>query len=246
MGATAGVGGLGEGQLVQTRHYDMQEFIQAEHSPGNHGAVSAQLMRLHREVLAMNAPMVLECGVNRGQSTGFFAWACEQNGGRLVSVDINNCSDAIVSPVWTFIQSDDTRQDIIFAQVPQLYHSIDFLYIDSLHTARHVEKLLMLYYLHVRQGGIIAVDDVDPLPYLRGKPKDNKTQEITWRQMGAAVRHFFYANEDALRMEIYYGSTGLAIIRKLVPAGTPPRSPRSIRPRHFSVRDTLKRWIGYA
>jgi len=232
--------------MVTTKYYDMETFIAAEYEPTNRGFVASQLMRLHREALAMQSPVIFECGVNQGYSTGFLAWACEKNGGILISVDINDCSDAVESSVWTFIQSDDAQQDVIFQRAPQLKLGIDFMYIDSLHSPKHVEKLLMLYYPYIKQGGIIAVDDVDPLPYLNGKRKDNIRQEIIWRAMGEVVRRFFYANEGDVVLEMYYGSTGLAILRKFSPLGTEAKPPSSVRLRRFSLRESLKMWLGYS
>ena len=71
--------------MVQTRHYDLPAVFDAHGQPGVFGKVATQLMCLHRLVRQFDAPLVLECGVNEGWSSGVLAHACEQEGGRPVS-----------------------------------------------------------------------------------------------------------------------------------------------------------------
>lgn len=229
--------------MVETKYYDLEQIFASENEHSVMGKVSDQLMRLHRLALTFDQPVILECGVNQGWSTGIFAHACEQNGGQLISVDINDCSDAIVSDCWTFIQSDDSDQDYVFSQAPVLKDGIDIIYIDSLHAAGHVRRLLENYYPYINQGGYIAVDDVDPGPYMAGRRKDDAEREIAWRRIGDVVRDFFYSNEDDLKLEMHYGSTGLAIITKLVPAGQAASFQRSPR-RYFTLRSFVKSLLG--
>ncbi len=64
--------------MVETRHYDLQSVFAAAGEGGVFGKVPTQLMVLHRAVSQMTAPVILECGVNKGWSTGVIADACEE------------------------------------------------------------------------------------------------------------------------------------------------------------------------
>ncbi|MCY3906124.1 MAG: class I SAM-dependent methyltransferase [Anaerolineaceae bacterium] len=229
--------------MVQTRHYDLSAVFEADGQPGVLGKVATQLMSLHRLVQQFHAPLVLECGVNEGWSSGVLAHACEQQAGRLVSLDIADCSSAIESEVWTFIQTDDADQDFILSRAPELAQGIDVVYIDSLHSPRHVAKLIALWYPLVKQGGYLAFDDVDPGPFMQGRRKDNADMEVVWRGIADAVLDFFHANEDDLLLEFHFGSTGLAIMKKLARRDKMPRPARRLRRRHFTLRSLARQLL---
>ncbi len=229
--------------MVQTRHYQLQTVLDGNGQPGVFGKVATQLMCLHQLVQQFDAPLVLECGVNEGWSSGVLAHACEQQAGRLVSLDIADCSAAIESEVWTFIQTDDADLDHVISQVPELAQGIDIVYIDSLHSPRHVAKLIPLYYPLVKQGGYLAFDDVDPGPFMQGRRKDNANMEVVWRGIADTVLDFFHANEDDLLLEIHYGSTGLAVMQKLAPMNRPPLPAKRLRRRYFTLRSLARQLL---
>lgn len=227
--------------MVRTKHVRLDEIFAADGQSGVFGKVATQLMQLHRKASQCERPTVLECGVHQGWSTAVLAHACEATGGVLISLDINDCSDAIETDIWTFIQTDDRALETVLAHAPILKNGIDLIYIDSLHDPRHVAQLIELYYPLVKQGGWLAFDDIDPGPYMRGQRKDDAEREIAWRGIGQAIQDFFYANEDDLLLEFHFGSTGLALMQKLVPLGQPHQPARPIRRRYFTARSLAKR-----
>ena len=229
--------------MVQTRYHDLQSVFDADGQPGVFGKVATQLMCLHRLVQQFDAPLVLECGVNEGWSSGVLAHACEQQAGRLVSLDVTDCSAAIDSEVWTFIQTDDAELDHVLSQVPELAQGIDIIYIDSLHSPRHVAKLIPLYYPLVKQGGYLAFDDVDPGPFMQGRRKDNANMEVVWRGIADTVLDFFHANEDDLLLQFHFGSTGLAVMQKLAPMNRTPLPARPLRRRYFTLRSIARQLL---
>ena len=188
--------------------------------------------------------MVLECGVNKGWSTGVLAHAIEKNGGTLVSLDIRDCSDSIDSDCWTFLQCDDIEKERILRDAPVLEAGVDLVYIDSHHDAQHVARLLSLWYPLVRQGGWLAFDDVDPGPYLRERRKDDANREIVWRAISRVVQDFFYANEDDLLLEYHFGSTGLALMQKLAPMTKAPQPLKRIPRRRVTWRSLARHLVG--
>ena len=230
--------------MVVTKHYNLQTVFDAEGGPGVFGKHATQLMAMPRRVCQVEAPVVLECGVDKGWSAGVLAHAVERKGGSLISLDIRDCSDAIESECWTFLQIDDTEQERILQEAPILKEGIDLIFIDSLHFARHVRRLLELWYPLVRQGGWIAFHDVDPGPYMRGQRKDYVENEIVWRSIGQVVLDFFYANEDDLQLEYHLGDMGLAIMQKLAPMSKAPNPPRRIPPRRVSLRSLARHFLG--
>ncbi|MCY3575418.1 MAG: class I SAM-dependent methyltransferase [Chloroflexi bacterium] len=231
--------------MVETRHYDLQSVFAAAGGPGAFGKHATQLMELHRRICSLEVPpIVLECGVHKGFSSGVLADACERTGGRLVSLDIADCSAAIQSDCWTFIQTDDTDQERILHEAPFLKQGIDLVFIDSWHAVRHVRRQLELWYPYVRQSGWLAFHDVDPTPYMRGQPEDNRDSEIVWRDIWQLVQDFFYANEDDLLLEYHLGDKGMAIMQKLASMSKPPNPPRRLKARRVSFYSLARRLRG--
>ena len=52
-------------------------------------------------------PIILEFGVQRGQSTKRFLDLINRRGGKLYSIDIDDCSKILKNKKWKFIQSRD-------------------------------------------------------------------------------------------------------------------------------------------
>ena len=107
-------------------------------------------------------PQILELGVRHGISTNFFLEYCENNKGNLVSVDIDDYSHVSKSKNWKFIHSrDDDYKKIV--QNPNT--KFDLIYIDSFHNAKHVSKIIYLYFNNLRKDGHIFIDDISWILY---------------------------------------------------------------------------------
>jgi SAM-dependent methyltransferase/predicted O-methyltransferase YrrM len=220
---------------IKTKYHSFDEYALVEATPGLAGEVATQLMWMYRNTVEKSKPVVLELGTDQGMATTVFLQACEEKDGTLVSVDIADCSDVSGSPKWQFVQSDSVNVDYILSKAPHLNRGIDILYIDSLHTPAHVRKELTGWYPYLNAGSWIFFDDVDSHPYRKGNRKDNRSAEVAWDQIHDFVKCFFYANENSLQLNILYGSTGLACLRKLSPRGTIPANANSIPHRTNSV-----------
>ena len=144
--------------------------------------VGDQLRVMYEIARTIPNPTILELGTNRGASTTVFLQACEEAGGRLVSVDIQDCSSVSNSPLVTFVQSDSTDARHVVSQAPFLADGIDVLYVNSLHQRQHVEREVAAWFSHVKQGGWIFFDDVDASPHPEG---------ATQGQSGGRVRYRF-------------------------------------------------------
>jgi len=211
--------------MARSKHFDFEAIRAKEGSRGNEGKTASQIMQLYRACLAFDRPTVLECGTGPGYSTTVMIEACEAKAGRLVSVDILDCADVVVSDHWQFVQADDADVASVLRAAPHLAEGIDVMYIDSTHWRRHVERLLLAWWPYLEQGSSIFFDDIDPNPYRKGHRKDKYASEIARREVARFTLEFFYANEDDLFLEHHFGSTGLARMTKLGGRGTPPRPP---------------------
>lgn len=228
--------------MATCKYHNFDEMRALEHQPGLDGKVATHHLKLYHLVSALESPLVVEFGVDKGRSTCVFLQACEETGGRLVSVDVSDCREVAHSNAWTFVQQDDLDRARLLAAVPDLQDGIDLLHIDSLHSQEHVRQLLMTWYRDVKAGGYITFHDVDPTPYLRGQRKDSPRHEPEALGMARVIKNFFYANEDDLFLEYHFGSTGMGIMRKLSPLGTTPKPPAYIRTRETLVTPTGLAW----
>ena len=178
--------------------------------------VASQLLQMHSEVSSRESPIVLELGVDRGQSTKVFLNAIHDKPfSRLISVDIKDCSNVSDSNLWTFIKMDSSNVDGIIKAVPLLKKGIDIIYIDSLHTPKHVFKEVYGWFPLLKEGGVIFFDDIDSNPYLKGQRKDNVGIEISNRKILELIESIFVSNIDIIDLTLIRGSTGLARIDKI-------------------------------
>ena len=80
---------------------------------------------------------ILEFGVRDGISTKVFVKQCEENGGKVYSIDVNDCSGILNSNHWKFIHSRDDNFEYLEKKLPEKF---DIIFLDSFHNANHVEK----------------------------------------------------------------------------------------------------------
>ena len=162
-------------------------------------------------------PNILELGVERGSSTTAFCWIAEQINGSVFSVDIDDCSDAVISDKWKFIQSNDLNYKFILKKFEKLEkEGIDLIYIDSHHENHHVLKLLNIWFIFVKKDGAIFIDDIDSFPFRKIKDTWNS---IVYDLTNEAVKEFYYANHEKIFYTKYFGENGLAKLQKLTNFG---------------------------
>lgn len=156
-------------------------------------------------------PNILELGVQKGRSTTRFLDICEKNNGKLYSVDIDDCSNVSKNINWKFIQSRDDNFQHIKSLIP---HELDVIFIDTIHEAKHVKKLIYNYYNLLKSGGYLFIDDISHLPYLN-KKKTSFYCEINNRETFNEILKIFYFNQDNFNLNFSFESSGLAIIKKI-------------------------------
>ena len=101
--------------------------------------------------------------------------------------------------------------DLIKSQIPK---EIDILYIDSLHEADHVTKIIFEYYNLIKVGGFIFIDDISHLPYVKNGVRNNFYCEINNQETFNILLEIYFSNYDKIDLNFSFVSSGLAIIKK--------------------------------
>ena len=159
----------------------------------------------------INEPVILELGVQKGVSTNKFLKLCKTNNGKLYSVDIDDCSKVADDKNWKFFQTRDDNFDYIKSNLDK---QIDILYIDSLHEANHVKKLIYGYYSIIKENGFIFIDDISHLPYLKTEIRNNFYCEINNKETFKCLLEIYSANKNNFDISFSFYSSGIAIIKK--------------------------------
>ena len=90
--------------------------------------VAQQLLRLHQEAKLKVDPLVVELGVDKGQSTKVFLNAIEgKSNAKLISIDIKNCRSAVDAEHWEFVQQDSSDIKSLLITKPIIKKGIDIL-----------------------------------------------------------------------------------------------------------------------
>ena len=177
---------------------------------------------------------ILELGVREGISTKKFLEICNQNNGKLVSIDIDDCSKVSNDKRWTFIHSSDDNFEIVDKEINS---KLDLIYIDSYHEPNHVEKVFNHYYNYLKIGGICVIDDISWLPYCKNEYRDNEYSEMINKSIFKKILEIYNQNKDKFSLEFYFEGSGLAIIRKKKDV---LNESKRILSRDFSVKNILK------
>ena len=184
----------------------------------------------------INNPIILELGVQQGISTKKFLDICDKNNGKLFSVDIEDCSNVSNNTKWKFIKSRDDNFNYIKSLIPR---EIDILFIDTLHEAKHVEKIFYNYYDLVKEGGYIFIDDISHLPYLNEDKKSNFYCEINNKETFNKILEIYLNNFDNFKLDFSFESSGLGIIKKKNKYKL--KVPKEIRSRDYTIKNILRK-----
>ena len=184
-------------------------------------------------------PIILELGVQNGRSTKKFLDICKKNNGELFSVDIDDCSYVSKDKNWHFFQTRDDNFEYIKSKIPK---KIDILFIDTLHEANHVKKLIYEYYPLIKKNGFIFIDDVSHLPYLESKERNNFYCEINNKETFNLLISIYSENKENFDLNFTFVSSGLAIIKKKTDAKL--FNYKKINERSLSFKNFLRKlWI---
>jgi len=189
---------------------------------------------LFKNIKNINKPNILELGVQKGRSTLKFIEICKKQEGKLFSVDIDDCSNVSNDPVWKFIKSRDDNFDYIKSIIPT---KLDVIYIDTLHEAKHVKKIIYNYYDLLKKGGFIFVDDISHLPYIDNK-KSNFYCEINNKETFNELLNIYYYNKNCFDLNFSFKSSGIATIKKI--SDNTLSNSKNIPSRQMSIKNLIR------
>ncbi len=160
--------------------------------------ISHHLVTLALLVIEFGLKDIVELGTRSGHSTLTLLEAARQTGGRVLSIDLDECratqqkvAAAELGDWWRFIQQGDL-------EVPdeQLPPHIDLLFIDTNHLYDHTMAELRKYATKVRAGGWIAFHDY-----------------VSFPGVTRAVSEFLASLAQRARFYPYVHQNGLALVR---------------------------------
>lgn len=126
---------------------------------------------------------VLEIGVRGGVSTAALLLGLEEHGGHLYSVDLNpDCGNLFDHPQWTFICADSRDVERVKGAIPA---QLDLLFVDGDHRYAGLKSDLENYSPLVKQGGLILVHDIIPMP-----PEKCDDPRCGWEDTRLAYQEF--------------------------------------------------------
>lgn len=185
----------------------------------------------------MDSPQILEFGVSgKGMSTSIFLDLCKKNNGKLISVDSNNDSRKFKDSNWHFINARDDDFDIIEKYIDK---KLDVIYLDTIHKADHVEKIIYYYYDKLKVGGFFFIDDTSWLPYSKKNRKDNFFMEINNHETFDRIVEILNSNNDLFDLEFSFVGTGIAKIHKL--SDQKLNINKKLKSRKMSVKNFLRK-----
>ena len=185
----------------------------------------------------VNKVQILELGVREGVSTKKFLDLCRKKNGKLISIDIDDCSNVSNDENWQFIQSNDNNFELIDKY---LVREFDLIYVDSYHEPQHVQKIFYHYFNFLKIGGFCIIDDISWLPYCKNEYRDNEFSENINRLIFNKILQIYNQNKDKFSLEFYFEGSGLAIIKK---QKNDLKKSKIIISREFSLKNIIKKFI---
>ena len=186
----------------------------------------------------LEEPKILELGVRHGISTKYFLEYCEKKNGKLYSVDIDDCSNVSHSKNWKFIHcSDDNYEKIINISGSEF----DLIYIDSFHNAKHVSKIIYLYFNDLKENGHIFIDDISWLLYSKDNLRDNFNSEINNYETFYEILNVLNANMENISVYFDFTLSGLCKIKKN--SNSELNISKKFKYRNFSIKNFFRKLL---
>ena len=193
---------------------------------------------IESKISNINNLNILELGVQKGNSTKMFLEICNRNDGYLTSIDIKDCSSVSNDKRWKFIFSSDDNFKYVDKYIAN--KQFDVLFIDIYHEPNHLRKVFYHYFNYLKKNGLIFIDDVMWLPYVKNGVEDNDFIERINRLTYDKLLEIFNNNIENLTLDINFSGSGLAILKKI---GDKLNKEKKIKNRLFSIKNLIKKFI---
>lgn len=127
-------------------------------------SISDHLPRLFTESLQCDPSTIVELGVRSGESTFVFERVARISDATLVSVDIEDCSDASDYDDWHFVQADDVEFAANFTEWCGSHNAaptVDVLFIDTSHLYGHTVDEIEAWFPQLSDNAVIFFHDTN-------------------------------------------------------------------------------------
>ena len=165
---------------------------------------------INGELKKIEKPRILEFGVENGNSTKYFLNNIK--GGKLISVDTTDCSNLFKNKQWIFLNCRDDNFKMVNSY---LRYKLNIIFIDTTHTANHVEKIFYLYFKKLKINGFILIDDISWLPYCKGQYRDHPWVEKNNKETFFRILEIYNSNKDKLDISFNILDSGLCKVTKI-------------------------------
>lgn len=194
------------------------------------------LNTISKEIKNFKNINILEFGVRKGISTKLFLKHAKDNNCKLYSVDTVDYSKIFKDDNWNFICSRDDNYQKIKNIIPSKF---DVIYLDTLHEANHVQKIIYNYYELLSVNGIFIIDDISHLPYLKKKVNSNFYCEINNLETFNKILEIYNNNFNNFDLSFSFIDSGNAILKKK--NDNLLNSPLKIKTRTLSVKNIIRK-----
>jgi len=193
---------------------------------------------IYKDIKNLKNPNILEFGVSgAGLSTSILLNLCEEKKGKLYSVDINDYSKKFNSKNWKFIHSRDDNYTLIKSLLPK---KLDFIYLDTVHKAEHVQNILFAYFPLLKVDGFFVIDDTSWLPYTENREKNHFFMEVNNYETFNKLLEIYNKNLENINIEFSFLGTGAAKILKLKNSNL--IKPKKLNNRFYSLKNFFRKF----
>ena len=178
---------------------------------------------------------ILEFGVSaKALSTSIFLKECKKKNGKLYSIDVNDYNYHFKSKNWKFLRTRDDNYKYIEKNIPKKF---DIIYLDTIHAAHHVKKILYYYFNKLKKDGVFVIDDISHMPYLKNREKNNFPLEINNLETFEILLEILNVNHKNIHLDFSFIDIGVAKINKL--NNLKIKEPKKINSRKFTLEKKL-------
>ena len=126
--------------------------------------ISDHLVMLFTEALERKPNLIVELGVRGGPSNMVLSRVAKLCGARLISVDIDDCSDVNSDPDWLFVHSDDVafaEEFPAYCEARGIIPKIDVLFLDTSHMYDHTVQEIKHWFPHLSDFATVLLHDTN-------------------------------------------------------------------------------------
>tara|TARA_B100001250_G_scaffold191788_1_gene164850 strand:- start:4584 stop:5246 length:663 start_codon:yes stop_codon:yes gene_type:complete len=180
---------------------------------------------------------ILEFGVSdQAMSTELFIEYSIKEKCKIYSIDNIDYGSKFNSELWKFILSRDDNFNFVKNQIPEKF---ELILLDTIHEAKHVEKIFYNYFDLLKKDCFFFIDDINWIPYLKNSEKNRFYNEINNYETFEKILEIYLGNRDNLLIDFTFHGTGMCKIKKLT--NSKLNKPKKINSRKFSIKNLLRK-----